>query len=542
MRADDTISTADDELTKLCGRYYADPLGYVMTFFPWADYEPIQMIDWHDKAENPCTGVRLCDQMEPYMELFPDARHGPDFWACEFLREWGEDIIASKFDGHTPVAPLYYATASGHGIGKTVLTSFIIKFIMDTRPRSMGTVTSNTAEQLKTKTWAELGKWHKISLTADWFTYNTGRGAMNLVHKVEKQDWRCDAQTCREENSEAFAGQHAANATSFYIFDEASAVPNKIFEVREGGTTDGAPMVFDFGNPTRNSGAFFEACAGDKRHRYKVKCIDSRTVWIPNKTRIKEWEEDYGEDSDFFKVRVRGMFPSAGSQQFIPSDLVREAQGRELCKDTYAPLLIGVDVARFGDNESVIYPRMGWDARSWKPRRFRGIDTVQLTGKVIECIREFKALGINCSGLFIDGGGIGGAIVDQLRSLGYDPKEVHFGGKPVNATTYRYRGDEMWGRMREGLSKLCLPANNEPSGIQLRNDLTQREYAYTLMGNKINMESKRLMVERGIESPDIADALALTFAQEVALLVRPDGVGPALLSTIFEYDPLEDNF
>jgi hypothetical protein len=536
------LSKVEAEIADMCGGYRDDPLGYVLAFFPWKSNEAIQIIDWTSTSVNPSTNVRLCDQMEKFRDKYPHVVYGPDFWACEFLSELGEDIKRNAFDGKTAVAPLYYATASGHGIGKSVLTAWLTKFIMDTRPFSRGTVTSNTAEQLKIKTWAELGKWHKMSLTADQFTYNTGRGAMNLTHVRHKEEWRCDAQTCREENSEAFAGQHAANATSFYIFDEASAVPDTIFEVREGGTTDGEPMVFDFGNPTRNSGRFFEHCAGRFRHRYKVRCIDSREVWLPNKERIKEWEEDYGEDSDFFKVRVRGIFPAAGSCQFIPTDLVEGAQAREIIEDKYAPLLIGVDVARFGDNESVIYPRMGWDARSWKPRRFQGIDTVQLTGKVIECVREFKALGITCSGLFVDGGGIGGAIVDQLRSYGYNPIEVQFGGKATNNMVYRYKGDEMWGKMKDSMNKLSLPANNQPSGVDLKADLTQREFAYTLLGNKVNLEAKKDMVKRGVKSPDVGDALALTFAEEVAPLVRPDGVGPAVLTVESDYDPLDPQF
>ena len=517
---------ADEQLADDLAGFYDDPLGYVMYIFPWDTYKPIQLVELKS----------------PYKERFPGCKYGPDVWACEFLDDLGREIKERKFNGQDAVDPIMFATASGHGIGKSVEVAWLIKFIMDTRPFSKGTVTANTAEQLKTKTWAELGKWHKMSLTEHWFVYNSGRGAMNLTHKEHKEEWRCDAQTCREENSEAFAGQHAASATSFYIFDEASAVPDKIFEVREGGTTDGEPMVFDFGNPTRNSGRFFENCKGRFRHRYKVRCIDSRDVSITNKKRIKQWEDDYGEDSDFFKVRVRGMFPSAGSLQFISTSSVEEAQKREVSMDKYAPLLIGVDVARFGDNESVIYPRIGYDARSWPVKRFQGLDTVQLVGRVIETIREFRALGINCSGLFVDGGGVGGGVVDQLRSFGYDPIEVQFGSKPIDGKTYRYRSDEMWGRMREGMPKLCLPATNQLGGVELQADLTQREFGYTLTGNKIHLETKKDMVARGITSPDIGDALALTFAQEVAPLVRPDGVGPMVHTVVSDYDPLDPNF
>ena len=101
---------------------------------------------------------------------------------------------------------------------------------MSTRPGAQGTVTANTHTQLETKTWAAIQKWLKLCLTGSWFICTTGR----LYHRHHKETWFCTPQTCKEENSEAFAGQHAATASSFYIFDEASAVPDKIFEVAEG--------------------------------------------------------------------------------------------------------------------------------------------------------------------------------------------------------------------------------------------------------------------------------------------------------------------
>ncbi len=518
--------TADDQLADDIAGFYADPLGYVMYVFPWDTYQAIQMVELES----------------PYKERFPGTKYGPDVWACKFLDELAHDIKKNRFDGHSAVSPLRYATASGHGIGKSALVAWLIKFIMDTRPFCKGTVTANTAEQLKTKTWAEVGKWHKLSLTEHWFKYNSGRGAMNLTHVDHKEEWRCDAQTCREENSEAFAGQHSASSTSFYIFDEASAVPDKIFEVREGGLTDGEPMVFDFGNPTRNSGRFFENCVGRFKGRYSVRSIDSRSAKIPgaNKELHQQWLEDYGEDSDFFKVRVRGMFPSAGNLQFIPTEAVKQAQTRELFNDDNAPLVIGVDVARFGDNESVLYPRMGNDARSWPARRYLGIDTVQLTGHIIEMVRDFKALGKDCAALFVDGGGVGGGVVDQLRNLGYNPIEVQFGGRSGKSQTYRFKSDEMWGNMKDAMDKLCLPAYNQTNGADLFSDLTQREFGYTLTGNKIHLETKKDMVARGVKSPDIADALALTFAQEVAPAMA--SLQSNNRSTVHDYDPLEDNF
>jgi hypothetical protein len=509
----------DEVLADVLATYKTNPLGYVMFMFPWDTDPSIQQVPLAAGVEEHLTDDDR-ERQAMYRALYPNMEWGPDLWACDFLMEWGLALEENAFDGSTACDPLQFATVSGHGIGKSVMVAWIIKFIMDTRPRSKGTVTANTAEQLRTKTWAELGKWHRRSLTEHWFEYNTGRGAMALRAKSDPEEWFCTAQTCREENSEAFAGQHAANATSFYIFDEASNVPDKIYEVREGGTTDGEPMIFDFGNGTRNSGHFYEECAGRLRHRYSVRSIDSRHVYITNKTRAKEWVEDFGEDSDFVKVRVRGMFPSAGSMQFVPSGSVKAAQNRPLTRDPHAPLIIGVDVARYGDDESVIYPRLGWDARSWAPRRFRGLDGVQLAQEVVKIIEEFAALDVHEPHIFIDiTGGIGASPYDQLVHLGYEPVAVNFGAGCNDKKTYRYKSDELWGDMRAGLAQLCLPKDNEPSGIELFEQLTQREFGYTTKGNYVHLESKKDMkarLENGVGSPDIADALACTFFLPVA--------------------------
>jgi hypothetical protein len=324
------------------------------------------------------------------------------------------------------------------------------------------------------------------------------------------KNWRVDAMTCREENSEAFQGLHAANSTPFYIFDEASGIPDKIWESRFGGATDGEPMSFDFGNPTRKSGYFFENCIGRYRHRYNVRSVDSRSVRITNKALMEEWRHDWGEDSDLFKVKVKGEFPSAGSVQFIPTDLVMDAQMQMPVTSLNDAVIIGVDVARFGDNNTVLYPRVGMDAKSFPFRTYNGLDNVQVAEKVIELVNDFKALGKNQPTIFVDGGGLGGGVVDILRRLGYSPIDVNFGGKAADRKWWR-KGDEMWGRMKDAMQRLSIPDDAD-----LRDQLTQREYGFSQDGSRIRLESKADMVKRGVQSPDIADALALTFAAEVA--------------------------
>ena len=183
---------------------------------------------------------------------------GPDAWQAETLATIGEEVRKRDFNGVHAVDPIRMATASGHGIGKTALTAWIILWIASTRPRSKGVVTANTSSQLETKTWAELAKWKKRCATGHWFNLTTGKMSMRLSHKGDPEGWRCDALTCREENSRSLRWPACGRQHAYYFFDEASAVPDVIYDVAEGGMTDGEPMQFVWGNPTRNIGRFRE--------------------------------------------------------------------------------------------------------------------------------------------------------------------------------------------------------------------------------------------------------------------------------------------
>ena len=485
--------SSDHELADAIAEFYADPLGHVLFSYPW--------------GEGQLAGFE-----------------GPDDWARAFLTDLGAEVRKRGFDGRTAVDPIQFSTASGHGIGKSALTAWLIRWIMDTRPFSKGIVTANTSEQLRTKTWAELAKWHHMGITKHWYHLNSGGGSMNLYHLDHRETWRVDAQTCREENSEAFAGLHAAQATPFYIFDEASAVPDKIFEVREGGLTDGEPMTFDFGNPTRNTGRFFENMQGRFRHRYTRRHIDSRDVKITNKRLFEEWIKDYGIDSDFVKVRVLGQFPSAGELQFIATADVRGCIGLEVAVQPHDPLVMGVDVARFGSDQSVIYLRQGRDAESQGIHTFRGVDTMTLASKVAEVARQKGP-----DAILIDGGGVGGGVVDRCRQLGLDVIEVNFGSKATQPGYANLRA-QMWGNLRDAIKDgIRLP--DDPD---LVSDLTGLEYGYTLR-NELKLESKEDAKKRGLPSPDLADALALTYV----FPVYPSRLGfqGSQQATTAEYDP-----
>ena len=513
----------ENQLAEDMGRFFGYPLDFVMYAFPWRTDVSIQQVE-----------------MPPEYQERYGCKYGPDLWAIEFLEDLGREVRARNFDGKNAVDPIRFATASGHGIGKSTLCAWLVLWIMSCIPFSKGTLTASTSDQLQGKTWAEVGKWYNRCITQHWFRYSSARGNMAIRALQDPENWYFKGSTCKEENAEAFQGQHAANASSVFLFDEASGVPDKIFEVREGGLTDGMPMIFDFGNPTRNTGWFFENCVGKYSHRYIVRSIDSRSVSITNKKFFNDLIEDNGLESDIVKVRVLGQFPSIGVSQFISSDAVIECMKREAYDDYYASLVIGVDVARFGDDESCIYPRIGRDAKSFPPKVFHGKDTVQVAGLVIETINEFKQIGKDCKALFIDGGGIGAGVIDHLKYLGYEPIEALAQHKPRDFKNYRYRIDEMWGKMRDDINKgLALPARRSDLGTKLFNELTQREYSFTLKG-QMTLESKKDMKVRGVNSPNVADGLALTYYEDVAMEKSSLSHSQTPRYTIHEYDPLEE--
>lgn len=481
---------SEQSLYEELGRCYSDPLRFVLWAFPW--------------GEMPETSV--VKLQEPWASKYPHCKYGPDKWACEFLDDLGTEVSARNFDGSHAVDPIRFAVSSGHGIGKSCITAWLVCWILATRPHCKGVVTANTANQLETKTWAEIRKWMKRSLVADMFEVKS----TTIEAKESPETWRVDALTCKEENAEAFAGLHAASSTPFYIFDEASAIPEKIYEVAEGGLTDGEPMMFLFGNPTRSSGSF-HACFNNRKKKihWNLRAIDSREAQVTNKEQIKRWEEEYGEDSDFFRVRVRGMFPNVSSQQFIPTHLVENAMNRPAIGNQPKVAVIGVDVARYGDDDTVIFFRFGRDG-SYPYRRYSGLSTTQVVVRIKEAIRDAQMLGFEKVYCFVDEGGVGGGPVDILQDDGFEQvRGVNFGWSADDPKSWNRKRDEMWGRMREWLKTATLREDAD-----LLSDLISPEYEILLNG-ATKLESKEAMKKRGVSSPDIADGLALTFAFQV---------------------------
>jgi hypothetical protein len=472
-----------------------DPPAFVMGAFPWA--EP---------------GTRLADHS------------GPEPWQMA--------VLEAIRDGLPLNQAVRLATASGHGVGKSALVAMIILWAMATAPNTRGVVTANTETQLKTKTWVELGKWFHMFIARDLFTLT----ATQLFAKSQATDWRFDLVPWSERNTEAFAGLHNQGRRILVVFDEASAIPDIIWETTEGALTDADTQIVwtVFGNPTRNTGRFRECFPGQRFGKFwQTRQVDSRTVSFTNKDQFATWIDAYGEDSDFVRVRVRGVFPRTGEMEFISIDLVAEACVREPQSFSHDPFVIGVDVARYGDNESVIFFRKGRDAQTTPPIRLRGVSVPDLAARVSEAYLHYRA-----DAVFVDGGGVGGGVVDCLRQLRVPCFDIQFGSKPDgglargdDGVRYANKRAEIWGAMREWLRGGSIPADPD-----LRSQLVGPTYTFNLR-NEIQLERKEDMRKRGLESPDLADALALTFSLPVAQTAYAGGEFPTKPLVEHEYDP-----
>jgi hypothetical protein len=432
---------------------------------------------------------------------------GPRPWQADMLQLIGEHLRSPQRH-----EPLQLAVASGHGIGKTALIAIVILWGITTFPEARGVVTANTESQLRTKTWPELRKWLNLCAVRDFF-FLEGM-SFRVSDPALERTWGCDALPWSETNPEAFAGLHNERKRILSLMDEASAIHDVIWTTVDGTLTDAKTEIIRiaFGNPTRPQGRFFD-CFNRFAHRWQTRSIDSREVEGTNKAQLQQWVDDWGEDSDFVRVRVRGLFPKSAPNQLIPHDVIQAAQERDDYVKTSDPLIFGVDVARFGDDQSVLYIRKGKTAGIRCPLKWRGLDLVSLADQIIPHIIELRPHYVN-----IDGGGVGGGLVDILRTRGFNVHEVHFGGSSTN-TDYANKRAQMWCDMRDWLRDGgSIPWFDQELAEDLRNQTYQIRESRS---NSLILTPKEAMKREGLSSPDSGDALALTFAQTVSPIAAP---------------------
>ena len=467
------------------------------------------------------------------LESFKEPRR----WQCEDLDEISQHIADNKGRIELGMLPEVWrkSTVSGRGPGKSAEVSWLVHWMLSCNLGSTTIVTANTEAQLRTKTWPEIGKWLTLAGNSHWFD----RTALSvkpapwfdeLLRKQLKIDtgyYYAQAQLWSEENPDGFAGAHNPLGMQV-LFDEASGIHEKIWSVTEGFFTE--PVLHRywhvFSNGRRPSGAFFET-HHKNRLFWKRRQLDSRTVEGTDATVYQRIIDQHGLDSDQARVEVLGQFPKQGERQFISRDAVRGAMEREVVADPYAPLIMGVDIARFGNDTTVIRWRQGRDARSIPPVRIKGADSVEVENLIAHWIDKTNPDGVN-----IDAGNTGSAVCDGLKARKYRVHEVWFGSKSPDEAWADLR-TWMWAQMRDWLPGGCLDDSKE-----LLVDLPAPEYDFVGRSSTVRLEPKESMKDRGFASPDDGDALACTFAKTYA---RRDGRssrrrGPRIVDGV-DYDP-----
>lgn len=454
------------------------PLDFVLSFWPWGvpgySLEHRRLEDWQ---------FRTLERLQ------------------ERLQEAEEDEARAVAAGEVYNAVYRIARPAGHGVGKTGFAAMVIHWFISTHPNAQAVITASTESQLQTKTWRELRKWQEIALNGWVFEWSATR----YKHRGRPETWYASAIPWSESNPSAFAGTHERYV--LVLFDESSGIAPVIWETIQGALTTGKCFWFALGNPVEPEGGFYEACT-IYRHRWDVETLDARSVTFANLKEIGEWEEDHGEDSDFFRVRVRGEFPKSSTNQYIDHERVAAARKRSIewvDVPRSSPKLMGVDVSRQGGDRNVIVMRQG---RKMAGRiiRFQSRDLMLVAQTVARAIRELKP-----DVVYVDEVGLGAGVVDRLHQLGYDMVVgVQSGSNSQlderEKRIYANNRILMWSRMRDWLQVADIADDAE-----LERDLTGPTYTYQKKTQLEILESKDEMRARGLPSPDTADALSFTF-------------------------------
>lgn len=480
------VSVEDDlALVEDMAGFRFDPLGHVLYSYPW--------------------GV-------PQTQL--EHRAGPWDWQREFLTTLGERLKAGEKINFAEV--IREATASGHGIGKSALVSWLIRWALDTFEDTRVLVTANTEKQLTTKTWPEVTKWHNLGITAHWWVCTAT--ALYSADPAHEKNWRADAVPWSEHNTVAFQGAHNLGKRMVIIFDEASTIADPVWEATEGALTDADTeiMWFVFGNPTAPLGRFRE-CFRRDRKRWGTRQIDARTVPGTNRALHDQWIADYGEDSDFVKVRVRGIFPAMSTNALISEADVDAAYGRVVRIDQYdfAPIIIACDPSWWGDDLLTIGRRQGlyYEILAEVPKNDNDAQIAQLIAQYEdEPGREADAVIVDL--------GYGTGIVSVAAMWGRQWELVSFAEASANPGCANKRA-EMGVAIRDWIKAGgCLP--NQGRGAEaLREELIAMEVKNPPRPDgKIQLVDKLTMKELLGRSPNHFDCLGLTFARPVSKKVQ----------------------
>lgn len=433
-------------------------------------------------------------------------------------REGGPALFAQEVLGASPTDQQWQASRaivekrrvsirSGHGTGKSTFEAWAILWFLSCYFPAKVPATAPTSHQLEDVLWSELAKWHRVMkerIPALGEQFEWSNEAFRM--KSAPNESFSVARTSRPEKPEALQGFHADHI--LFVIDEASGVPDNVFEVAEGAlSTDGA-FVIMAANPTRQSGYFF-----DSHHKMRASWAalhwngeDSPRV---SKDYIANMAKKYGRQSSVYKVRVLGEFVDA-ADGVISLELCEAARNREVSIVQSAKTIWGVDVARFGDDSSALAKRKG-NHQLEPVREWWGKDTMQTAG-LIKAEWDATPIKQRPIAINVDVIGIGAGVVDRLKELGLPVVGINVAEtEAVNNSEERQFNrlrDELWWKSREWLeSRDCKLCDDEETIAELTTP------TYSILSNGlIQVERKDDMKKRGVKSPNRADAWNLTFA------------------------------
>ncbi len=389
---------------------------------------------------------------------------------------------------------------AGHGVGKSTGCSWLLIWHACTRYPQKAICTAPTAGQLFDALFAELKTWmNKLPpVLRESFEVQSEK----IVFRGAPEASFISARTSSAERPEALAGVHSEHV--LLIVDEASAVPEAVFEAAAGSMSGHSAATILIGNPTRNSGLFYRThheLASDWV-RLHWSCVGSPLVAADFIDQIKS---TYGETSNAFRIRVLGEFALADDDTLIAADLVDSAMARDVVATPNEPMVYGVDVARFGSDRTALCKRTGNVVISLKSAS--GLDLMQTVGWVVN---EAKA--DRPAEICVDTIGLGSGVADRLREMGYNVRDVNVAeASAMNPNANKLR-DELWLSVRDWLATRAVKL---PKDDTLRHELVAPRFTFTSSG-KIQVESKDNMRKRGMRSPDLGDSLCLTFASTAA--------------------------
>lgn len=397
------------------------------------------------------------------------------------------------------------AVRSGHGVGKTALESWVILWFLFTRPFPKIPCTAPTQQQLLDILWPEISKWLKRSELMDsLFDWQKTK----IQNRIFPERWFATARTAsKPENMAGFHEEHL-----LFVIDEASGVADQIHETIEGALTTKDAKLLLCGNPTKNFGVFKRAFFEDRYLYYtiKVNCMDTNRVASDYCQRLIR---QYGMDSDVVRVRVLGEFPKSEPDGLIPLEKIEAAMMREIEIDyDITTLHIGADIARFGDDETTIVPRIG--NKTLGLFHYTKQDTTVTAGKILSItLGLMKEYNKPFASVRIDDDGVGGGVTDILRervferNLNIEVIGCHNGGRANNPEHYANWITEQWCNLKQLLDgDIEIPNDDELSA-----QLSTRKYSINSKG-QIILEDKKTYKKRTHRSPDRADGLILAYA------------------------------